>query len=180
MWTMRFSELHYCWTPVFGAVFVFLLGLCILTAADEPAVSTGGGQNPANTIQVSSAVIKIADSVDVPAEYPGILTKVLVKEGQLVQQGEPIAKINDAELSLRLVRSKYEYEIAKLTAENDVDIRYSEKSRDVAIADVQRSKRANAKVANPCQPLASIVKFLSRIARPCNSNKPNGILRLPG
>lgn len=148
MCTMKFAKRHFGKLSFLVPMFVVTLGACLETAADDPVAATEAGQKYADVIRVPSAVVKIADSVDVPAEYAGVLTNVHVREGQFVQKGESIAKIKDSELRLRLIRAKYENQIANLTAENDVDIRYSEKSREVAESEVDRSNRANAKVAN--------------------------------
>ena len=99
-------------------------------------------------VRVPSAMVKIADTVSVPAEYSGVLTKMLVREGQLLKAGDPIAKINDSDLRLQLSQAEYENQISDLTASNDVDIRFSRKSSEVANADVMRSNQSNARVPN--------------------------------
>ncbi len=99
-------------------------------------------------IRVPSAVVKIADAISVPAEYNGVLTHMLVKEGQILKEGDLVAKIKDSELRLQLVRAEYENQIANLTAKNDVDIRFSRKSSDVAQSDVTRSLESNTRVPN--------------------------------
>ncbi len=58
-------------------------------------------------IRVPSAVVKIADAISVPAEYNGVLTHMLVKEGQILKEGDLVAKIKDSELILQLVRAEY-------------------------------------------------------------------------
>lgn len=111
------------------------------------------GQQPVNedlseVIRVPAAVVKIADSVAVPAEYAGVLTELSVREGQILKVGDPIAKLKDEELRMRLERADYEDQIARLKAANDIDIRFAKKSNEVAESDLSRSYRSNAKVAN--------------------------------
>ena len=106
-------------------------------------------------VRVPSAMVKIADTISVPAEYAGVLTKMLVREGQLLKAGDPIGKIKDSELQLQLSQAEYENRISRITANNDVDIRFSQKSNEVAQADVSRSMRSNARVPNSV-PLAKL------------------------
>ena len=134
--------------------YLLLLGSLMLQAtcqAQEPVTSDladSGETDAEKVIRVPSAMAKIADTVSVPAEYAGVLTKMLVREGQLLQEGDLIAKINDSELQLQPSQAKLENRISGITAKNDVDIRFSRKSSEVAQADVWRSNRSNAKVPN--------------------------------
>ncbi len=99
-------------------------------------------------IKIPSAVVKVADSVAVPAEHAGALVDVRIKEGQVVKAGDLIAQIRDSELKLLLNKATFEERIAELSGKNDVDIRFHQKSIEVAKADVQRSIQSNNRVGN--------------------------------
>lgn len=100
------------------------------------------------TIEIKSALVSIAESVEIPVERAGILVAVNAKTGQSVQLGQLIAKVKDASALLTLDRARHEHELAKMAAASEVDLQYSKKSYDVAVADVQRSEQANLRVAN--------------------------------
>lgn len=55
--------------------------------------------------------------VIINAEYSGLLTQVLVKEGQKVSKGQLLAKIDDGGLSQQLVQLQIQTELAKTTFE---------------------------------------------------------------
>ena len=112
---------------------------------------SGLGQiaNSANgTIRIKSAIVEIAESVDIPAEQSGVLVQLKVQPGQRVSAGELVAKVKDDALLLQLERARLEHELAKMAAESRVDIQYSKKSFDVAVSDLRRSENANARVPN--------------------------------
>lgn len=117
---------------------LLVTGNCLAFFADE------SGQ--ANRITIESAIVKLIDSVNVPAELPGVLTNMEFREGQMVEKGKEIARIKNDELSLKLRRAKIENRISRLTAENDIDLRFAEKSLEVSSAKVDRSIESNKRV----------------------------------
>lgn len=100
------------------------------------------------SIRIKSAIVEIAESVDIPAEQSGVLVQLKVQPGQRVSAGELVAKVKDDALLLQLERARLEHELAKMAAESRVDIQYSKKSYDVAVSDLRRSENANARVPN--------------------------------
>ncbi|MFK7768036.1 MAG: efflux RND transporter periplasmic adaptor subunit [Mariniblastus sp.] len=99
-------------------------------------------------ILIEKALVKISETGNVPAENSGVITKLLVAEGQQVKAGEVIAQINSDALTLRLERARFEHELAKMAAESQVDFEYSKKSFEVAMSDLRRSQQANMRVSN--------------------------------
>ena len=102
-----------------------------------------GGADPetsSNQIEVSSALIKLIEQVDVPAREAGVLVAVKVREGQMVDEGDQLAQIQDAEARLAAARAKIEVDIARKNAENDVNIRFAKKSAEVAKAELRRAQ----------------------------------------
>jgi len=57
------------------------------------------------------------EEVWVKAEVPGQVIEVLVKEGQMVQKGQVLMKIDDRDYRTRLARIEANYELAKLNYE---------------------------------------------------------------
>ncbi len=111
-----------------------LLLIALVTIAADPA-----------PIDISSAVIKVSEEVAVPARDPGVLSKVEVKEGQLVEEGATVVCLLDTDIRLAVERARLEADIAKRKAKNEVDIHYARKSTDVARAELARSVDTNEK-----------------------------------
>ena len=99
-------------------------------------------------IRIRSAIVSIAESVDLPAERSGVLVGLKVAPGQNVTAGQLVAKVKDDSLSLQLEHARLEHELAKMAAESKVDLLYSQKSYDVAVSDLRRSENANLRVPN--------------------------------
>lgn len=97
-------------------------------------------------IQVKDAQVTLIEQVVVPAEEAGVIETALVKVGDLVKEGDMLARINDSEAQLERRRAQLEMEIAELRSKNDVSIRYSRKSSEVLAAELKRSQDAVALV----------------------------------
>jgi RND family efflux transporter MFP subunit len=101
------------------------------------------GQSSA--IEITGAVIKVAEEVAVPAGEAGALAAVEVKEGQLVEEGAIVARIRDNEVRLAVDRARLEAEIAFRKFNNDITIAFAKKSTEVAKAELARSLETNVK-----------------------------------
>jgi RND family efflux transporter MFP subunit len=84
-------------------------------------------------------VLKLVEEVDVPAREAGVLKALNVREGQAVDQGFLLGQIDDAEARIAVEKVKLELLIAKIRAENDINVRFGKKSLEVAKAELERS-----------------------------------------
>ena len=105
-----------------------------LALARQDSQQTSGNGSP---VVIKNSLVTLSKSVNVPVEQAGVLTELLVREGQL-----------DSDLLLQIERAETEKQIAVMAAESQIDIEYARKSRDVASADLRRSEQANLRVAN--------------------------------
>jgi len=96
----------------------------------------------AEEIEVSATLLKIIETVEIPAQQSGVLRSMSVQEGDIVDRAQVIAKIDDDEKSLEVDKAQVEFQIADRKAINDVDIRFSRKSLEVAKAELDRSEEA--------------------------------------
>src|SRR5260221_14363096 len=87
------------------------------------------GGEPAG-VETASAVIKVSEEVAVPARDAGVLAKIEVKEGQLVEEGDTVVRLLDTDIRLAVDRARLEAEIALRKFNNDVDIRFARKSTE--------------------------------------------------
>jgi macrolide-specific efflux system membrane fusion protein len=102
------------------------------------------GSNP-TSVEIPSAVIKVSEEVAVPARDAGVLAKIEVKEGQLVEEGDCVVRLLDTDVRLAVEKARLEAEIALRKYRNDVDLRYAKKSTEVAKAELARSLDTNEK-----------------------------------
>ena len=120
------------------------IGLGILSKIAILAAGAAGGEagSPKETtpaIRVESVVITLIEKVQVPAQEAGVLAAVRVREGQFVSRGELLAQIDDTEAKLQEKRAQIELENARKQTENRISLRFAEKSREVAAAELKRA-----------------------------------------
>ncbi|MEE2651608.1 MAG: efflux RND transporter periplasmic adaptor subunit [Pseudomonadota bacterium] len=65
----------------------------------------------------TSGVLQSAETVDIAAEAAGVVTKVLVKEGQAVQQGQLLMRLDNEKQNLRVERAR----AIRASSEADMD-----------------------------------------------------------
>jgi macrolide-specific efflux system membrane fusion protein len=104
-----------------------LAGLCL---AGEPS---------AKEVHVPSVVVTLIDQVDVPARESGMLTSLVIREGETVEEGKPIGQIDDRDVQLLKARAETEVAQARELFENDIKVRFAKKSSEVARAELQRA-----------------------------------------
>jgi len=93
----------------------------------------------ARDIEVGNVLLASIEQVEVPAGEAGVLAKVHVREGQIVEENDPLAQIDDMEARLIAKQMEAELKIARRQSENDVEIRYARKNAEVAEAELQRA-----------------------------------------
>ncbi len=91
-------------------------------------------------IQVPAVVVTLIEQVDVPAQEQGVLLKRLVTEGQVVEEGHVLGQMDDRDVKLLRLRAEAEVEQARRLAENDLKVRFAEKSCEVAKAELKRAR----------------------------------------
>jgi macrolide-specific efflux system membrane fusion protein len=112
--------------------------ICAATALATAALAqdTDSKQSP---IDVQSVVLRLLEEAEVPAQEAGVITGVMVREGQRVKQGELLTQIDDQVARLAAEATKAKYDIARAKATNDVRIRYAQKALEVSEAELRRS-----------------------------------------
>ena len=90
-------------------------------------------------LEVESVVLRLLEEAEVPAQEAGVVTKVAVREGQRVKEGELLAQIDDQVPRLAVEAASAQYEIARAKATNDVRLRFTKKALEVSEAELRRS-----------------------------------------
>jgi macrolide-specific efflux system membrane fusion protein len=106
----------------------------LMTAQAATAVASA----PA-PLEVESVVLRLLEEAEVPAQEAGVVTKVAVREGQRVKEGELLAQIDDQVAQLAEQAALAQFEIARAKATNDVRIRFTKKALEVSEAELRRS-----------------------------------------
>ncbi len=96
--------------------------------------------------KLEKVVITVMEQLEVPAQAEGSLSRVDVKEGDVLQQGDAIARIRDDDAKLEIARQRINLENAIALAENTVAIRLAKKERERAHAELSRAERWGKKV----------------------------------
>ncbi len=99
----------------------------------------------AEEVVVDSVLISVIHSAAVPARDTGVLTDVLVREGDRVDAGALLIKLDPVEAELNLSRATRELEVARLEHENKFRRSFAFKSAEVAASELERALEANKK-----------------------------------
>lgn len=90
-----------------------------------------------DTVMANDCHVNIFDKVTIPAARGGVLGSVKYEVGQFVKSGEEVAKVKD-EVALA------QFKTAHTTASNDIEIKFAEKSAEVAQVEYMKALKANA------------------------------------
>lgn len=105
-------------------------------------MALGAGEPSAGELRVESALVTLIEQVDVPAKEAGVLQEIAIREGQTVEAGSLLAKIDDQQAALAVKRAQAELDIAQLEAENELKYLVAKKSAEVARSELKRATEA--------------------------------------
>lgn len=107
----------------------------LLSVATAQGTHDAGGK----TIKVNAAQLQLVVNVEVATTDPGLVEVITIKEGDTINEGDVIARLDRdaAEATVRTAAS--ELEIAIEESRNDVDLQYAKVSKEVSNKVYQRS-----------------------------------------
>lgn len=88
-------------------------------------------------------LVKVADSVKLPAKEPGVLVQLAVKDGAIVKAGQVIGKIDDSEPQMQKEAATAAYKAAYRKWQDDVEIRFAKKQAEYSKARLDLMKESN-------------------------------------
>jgi len=107
-----------------------ILALLLLAACKAKAAGPGGGGMPPMPVEVSVAQrdtvvdaiaatgqIEAIQQIDLRPEVEGRIVEILVREGQEVEKGTPLFKVDDAELKAQVARAAADRDLARQALE---------------------------------------------------------------
>jgi multidrug efflux pump subunit AcrA (membrane-fusion protein) len=130
---------------VSGALAAALVS-CALAASPAAAPSGTPG-----VITVDHCIVQL-NEIDgealIPAQEAGVLTKILVRDGQQVKTGDLLANIDDAQAQKQRKNAVAAYNAANEDAKSDIDIKAATKAAQVTEDEYKSDKLTNTKVDN--------------------------------
>ena len=122
-----------------------LVGICLSLSA--ASITSAQEKAPAEFLALPRCMVSVKDEADIPAQEPGLLITLHVREGAQVTKGFVLAQIDEDERLVQREIAGFEQQVAAEQAESDINIRYSVAATDVAEAEYQAAVEANKKVA---------------------------------
>ncbi len=123
-----------------------------LTTIALSAILALAGPRPEFSIQdpgvVNDCLVTLMDEAEVPAQEPGVLIELNAREGQHVAEGDLLARVDDRQACKLEEIAKYKLDVAEQEAGNDVNVRYAQKTWEVAKAEYQQALETNKRHAN--------------------------------
>lgn len=98
----------------------------------------------AETIEVARVLVTAISETEVPAREAGVLAEVLVQEGDVVEQGMQLAKIDDAEARILEAAAQLEAAIAAKQSQAEPLVEAAEAAHEVALRNLQRAEESLA------------------------------------
>lgn len=115
---------------------------------------TGAGWNGSSgdPSRLEHCLVTAIDAIQVPAEEAGRIVSLKVREGQQVEAGQLLARLDDTQIKKAQEVADAKYRAAVKEAANEVSVQYAEAAWTVAWYDYARTMEANAKQANTFTP----------------------------
>lgn len=114
------------------------LSICLSFYSYGSAWSQDAGQ-----LRFNNGVVGVLDDINLPAKDSGILIDWRGKLGQKVKAGEVLGQLDASDLEAQQDVIKVERRLAEITAENDINVRFSRSSSEVSQKVLDKSRQAN-------------------------------------
>ncbi len=117
----------------------FLLPLAFIAESDRP-LAAADLQTPSQSSQIviKDCNIKAKQTARVATDRPGVIARIDPQEGDIVKEGEEIIRLMDDV-------PRANWEVAKLVADDKIEVRYAEKLNAVDAVEYLQSVEANKK-----------------------------------
>jgi macrolide-specific efflux system membrane fusion protein len=91
---------------------------------------------------VEGVLLTLVEQVELPAKEAGALAELTVREGDVIEERQCLAVVEDDEARMAVVKAERELAIARTKAENDVPVRFARKAHEVAGAEFRRAQES--------------------------------------
>jgi multidrug efflux pump subunit AcrA (membrane-fusion protein) len=116
--------------------------LLVALAVSAPPVGSGFRSSSPRAVVPHCQVLLIKD-VEVSADEAGRLIGVNVTEGDHITKAELVAQLDDRQATLQKIAAELERDAAQARADDDIDVRFSVKSFELAEAELNQDLEIN-------------------------------------
>jgi multidrug efflux pump subunit AcrA (membrane-fusion protein) len=102
-----------------------------------------GRPTSTGTAIIEHCQVFLIQDVEVPAEQAGRLVRVDIRENDIVEPGDLLAQIDDGQAQLQKTAAELERNVAQTRADDDIEVRYSKKSLELADAELNQDLAIN-------------------------------------
>ncbi|MEO1615365.1 MAG: HlyD family efflux transporter periplasmic adaptor subunit [Planctomycetota bacterium] len=121
--------------------------LVAAAGAQQPPVSTDSGDS--GGILVKNCMVGFVNKTKVPAQAQGKLLELNIEEGMTVKKGDVLAVIDAEQAGLALELKKAEELVAKIAAQNDINLRDAVATEEIASAEAKTLEELHERGAAP-------------------------------
>jgi macrolide-specific efflux system membrane fusion protein len=130
--------------------FLSLLTIITLTMASpdvKSQESTPEAAAPVSSgdIEIADAQVSLIQNTFIAAPIAGFAARVLVAEGDRVEQGRELVRFDSEQVEMELEAARAAYDAACLESDNDVNVRYAKRTMEVHQQELKQSMDANRK-----------------------------------
>jgi len=127
---------------------IVLLTVFFVVAAASAAELRPAAPALPGSVRLAHCLISLIDDVEVPAEKAGVLTSLVVREGNYLAEGAAIATIDDEQAAHQHESSVAEADAARAKSANSLEVEYAVATHRTAEAEFKIALSANAKQSN--------------------------------
>lgn len=109
---------------------------CLFAAILTPSVK---GQ----TVEITDAQVSLIQNTFVATSLAGLVADVRVREGDRVEPGDRLIQLDTEQALTELEAAKAAYEVARLSSDQDVHVRYAQRTKEVRQRELEQSLEAN-------------------------------------
>ncbi len=111
------------------------------------ALAAISGAEPPQRLVVDNVLVTIHEQVQAPSREAGVLQKVAVREGQLVEAGALLANLDDADALIAERQAQLERDIAQREAQGNAAVQHAKLAGETARSELERAKASAARRA---------------------------------
>ncbi|MFO0895891.1 MAG: HlyD family efflux transporter periplasmic adaptor subunit [Pirellulales bacterium] len=131
------------WKKACGGLLV--AGLVSVGAVGWGAPGDSGGSRG---LKIEDCKISVINDIEIPAEEPGPIIKLLVAEESVVKKDQLVAQMDDRLAKQQLLAAQSKHLAAAEQAKNDVNYKYAVKAAEHAKVEYEKSKEATRQTKN--------------------------------
>jgi len=103
-------------------------------------VIESGPLDESRAIPVQECIVHFSEELNVPSTESGLLAEVSVETGDVIQWGDPIARLDDRKLRIQSKAASLRLDSAMQQSTDDLELQYAEKALEEAQVELESSR----------------------------------------